>query len=83
MNALTEAIVTIATAIIGVAILAVLVSRNSNTAAVIQAAASGFGNSLDVAISPVTGKAVAPNLAYPSSGFGGSFSPSDINFNFG
>lgn len=65
-----EAVVTIALGIIGVAFLAVLVSRNAQTPAVIQAAASGFGNSLDVAISPVTGKAVAPNLAYPGSSLG-------------
>jgi hypothetical protein len=45
-----------------------LVSKNSNTAGVIQATASGYGNILDVAISPVTGATTAPNLSYPGSG---------------
>lgn len=79
MNAITEMLLTVSMGIIGVAILAVIVSRNSNTAGVIQASASGFGNALDVAISPVTGATVAPNLVYPGgSGIGsvtGGFSP--------
>lgn len=80
MRELIEATVTIALAIVGVAFLAVLVSRNAQTPAVIQAAASGFGNSLDVAISPVTGKAVAPNLSYPGNSFGFT---GNSSFNFG
>jgi hypothetical protein len=83
MSALTEALVTIAVAIVGVAIVAVLVSRNANTAAVIQAGASGFGNALDVAISPVTGNTVQPNLAYPGGSMMGAFTPSAINMNVG
>ena len=71
MNQITETVVTIATAIVGVAILAVIVSRRSNTAGVIQAAASGFGNALNVAVSPVTGGNVGGNLAYPGSMLGG------------
>ena len=71
MDKITEAMVTIGTAIIGVAILAVLVSKNSNTAGVIQALASGFGNSLAVAESPVTNNQVSIDTSYPSSsGFG-------------
>lgn len=50
-----EQIVTILTAIVGVAIIAVLVSRNSQTATVIGAAGSAFSNALGVAVSPVTG----------------------------
>lgn len=69
MNQITETVVTVATAIIGVAILAVLVSRRSNTAGVIQAAASGFGNVLGVAVSPI-GSAPSLNLNYPG-GLGG------------
>lgn len=72
-NSTTEAIVTIATAITGVAILAVLVSKKSNTAAVIQAAGSAFGNSLAVAVSPVTGANTPIDLSYPNSGGLGSF----------
>lgn len=48
-------IVTIATAIIGVAILAVLVSRNSQTPAVIKSAGQAFSGALGVALSPVSG----------------------------
>lgn len=52
---LMTSVVTVVTAIIGVAILAVLVSRNSNTSGVINAAASGFATDLSAALSPVTG----------------------------
>lgn len=54
-EALINSIVTVATAIIGVAILAVLVSKNSNTTGVIQAGGNAFGNALGVALSPVSG----------------------------
>lgn len=81
MDKLTEATVQVFLAIIGVAILAVLVSKKSNTTGVIQAVASGFGNSLGVAISPVTGSNVHIDTSYPggsllgtgSGGFDGSF----------
>lgn len=55
MNKLTEAVVTIATAIVGVAILAVLVSQKSNTPAVLQAAGGAFSSALGAATGPVTG----------------------------
>ncbi len=71
MGNITETVATIGVAILGVAILALIVSRNSNAAGVIQAAASGFGNVLGVAISPVTGANVSPNLSYPGAGLGG------------
>lgn len=71
MSSGIEAVVTIATAIIGVAILAVLVSQKSNTTNVIQAFGSAFSNALGIAEAPVTGASYTPNLAYPSSsGFG-------------
>jgi hypothetical protein len=41
--------------IIGVAVLAVVVSRNSNTAGVVTATGNAFSQSLGVAVSPVTG----------------------------
>ena len=66
MNATTEAVVTVASLIIGVAILSVLVSPNARTSNVIQAAASGFSNSLATAMSPVTGARVTINNSYPS-----------------
>lgn len=52
---LFSSIVTIAVAIVGVAILAVLVSRNSNTAGVINAGGNAFSRALSVAVSPVAG----------------------------
>jgi hypothetical protein len=48
-------IVTIITAIIGVAMVAVLVSKNANTTGVISSSTSGLGYLLGVAVSPVTG----------------------------
>jgi len=68
MNAFWETIVTVASGIIGLAIVAVLVSRRSQTPAVIQSAASGFANSLGVAASPVTGLGYNINTSYPGSG---------------
>lgn len=72
MDKITEGIITVFTLIIGVAILSVLVSPKAKTSEVIQATASGFGNDLAVAESPVTGSPTNINLSYPSSGmFGG------------
>lgn len=55
MNQLTEALVTIGTAIVGVAILAVLVSRNAQTPSVLSAAGKAFATALGAATAPVTG----------------------------
>jgi PRD1 phage membrane DNA delivery len=52
---LFDSVVTILLAIVGVAILAVLVSKNAQTPQVISAAASGFSKDLGAALSPVTG----------------------------
>lgn len=52
---LIESLTTIAVAIIGIAIIAVLVSKQANTSGVIQAAGSAFGNDITAAVSPVTG----------------------------
>lgn len=57
--------------IIAVALTAVIVSRKSQTPAVIQASGSAFGNSLAVAEAPVTGAQTRIDLSYPnSSGLG-------------
>ena len=72
-NTVTEMIVTIVLAIVGLAIVSVLVSGKSNTIGVVQSAASGLANNLNVAESPVTGVQVSPVLSYPNSlgmGFG-------------
>jgi len=55
MNSAGEQVVTIAVAIVGVAILAVIVSKNSNTAQVIKSAGDAFSGALGVAVSPITG----------------------------
>lgn len=82
MNPLAESATTIAVAIVGVALLAVFVSKNSNTANIIQNIGSAFGSSLATATGPVTGDTTAPNYAYAgqSTAFGGSrgFSPSSF-----
>lgn len=72
MNPLIEGLVTIAGLVVGLGMVSVLVSKNANTSGVIQAGASGFGNVLGVAESPVTGANISFSLPYPSSNsFGG------------
>lgn len=70
MGQLTETILAIATAIVGVAILSVLVSNRSQTANVLGAAGSAFANALSAATAPVTGRAATPNVNGPGSGGG-------------
>lgn len=55
MSELTNALVTVAVAIVGVAILAVLVSRNSQTPQVVSSLGQSFAQALNAATSPVTG----------------------------
>lgn len=57
-----DRIVTIAVAIVGVATLAVLVSRNANTAGVISSAGRAFSESLRAATGPVTGGVGVPGF---------------------
>jgi PRD1 phage membrane DNA delivery len=45
-------------AVIGVAIVAVLVSNNANTASVLTSAGTGFASILNAATSPVTGSGI-------------------------
>ncbi len=52
---IVSGIVTIATAIVGVAIIAVLVSNRAQTAGVIGAGGGAFAQDLAAAVSPVTG----------------------------
>lgn len=72
MHPAIEAIVTVFTAIIGVAILSIIVSPKAKTSQVIQAAASGFSNSLATAMTPVTGYPMNINTSYPDQGGFGS-----------
>jgi len=67
MNGLIEAATTIALAVVGLAIVSVLVSKNANTTGVIQASASGLANNLGVAESPVTGAHISYSTGYPAS----------------
>jgi len=55
MDQIINSVTTILAAVIGVAILSVIVSKNSNTSGVINAGASGFSSILSTAESPVTG----------------------------
>jgi hypothetical protein len=55
MDNITEAVVSILTLIVGAAILALIVSKNSNTVAVIGAGGNAFSNMLATAMGPVTG----------------------------
>jgi hypothetical protein len=75
MNSIWSGIVTILVAIIGVAIVAVLVSKNANTSGVIKSGGSAFAQMLGAAEAPVTGGAMGGSmgLSMPSiaSPFGG------------
>lgn len=70
----------IATAFIGLAIIAVLVSRQAQTPQVIQAASTGFGSIISAAVAPVAGGSsgvfnqnnlFGSNGGFPSYGIGG------------
>lgn len=71
MGNFLEGIFSIVMAIITLALIATLVSRNARTPEVAQSFFSGIGNSIAVAQSPVSGAAVAINLGYPGADFGG------------
>jgi hypothetical protein len=55
MGKIGEQVSVVFIAIIGVATLAVILSKNANTTGVIQAASQGFSQSLAAALSPITG----------------------------
>lgn len=57
-----EPVVTILAGIVGLAIIAVLVSQKSNTSGVFAAAGGAFANAVSAAVSPVTGSSAAPNV---------------------
>lgn len=56
MNKLITETTGILALVIGVAILAVIVSRNANTVGVIKAAGDAFSGALSAATAPVTGR---------------------------
>jgi PRD1 phage membrane DNA delivery len=67
---LVSSVVTVSVAIVGLAIIATLVSKNANTAQIIGAGGSSFTQALTAAVSPVTGSA-GLNVAgtYGSAGY--------------
>lgn len=68
MDQLVNGVVSVALAIVGVALLAVLVSRNAQTANVIGASGGAFSGGLLAAEAPVLGGGVnLPNLINPQS----------------
>jgi hypothetical protein len=64
MHDALSGIITIASAIIGVAILAVLVSNRAQTSQVLGAAGNAFGYDLAMAVSPVTGQTPSAPMSY-------------------
>jgi membrane DNA delivery protein len=75
-DSLVTSIVTVLTAIIGVAIIAVLVSRQAQTANVLNAGGTAFSRVLGTALSPVTGGGVLGSVGNLLGGTG-----IGINFN--
>jgi hypothetical protein len=80
MHPILEAVTTVLIAIVGVAVIALIISPKAKTSEVIQSTASGFGNSLAVAMTPVTGENVDINTDYPTSGGFGGFSSGKYSF---
>lgn len=74
-----DMLLSIFTVAAGVAIVALVVSRKSNAAGVIQAWFSGNSNLLGVATSPVTGAKVNINTSYPSQSPFGDLGNSFLN----
>lgn len=73
MTTFWEAIATLIAGAVTIAIVATVMSRNSQAPAVIQSAASGVGNIFGVAEAPVTGASYSPVLSYPGTDFTGAF----------
>lgn len=64
MNEIMHDVTGVAMAIIGVAILAVIVSNNSNTSNVIKAASGGFGSVLSVAMGGASNSSSMGGVGY-------------------
>lgn len=62
MNNVSEPVVTVLAGLIGLAMVAVLVSRNAQTGNVIGAIGGAFSNAVSAATAPVTGNSAAPNV---------------------
>jgi PRD1 phage membrane DNA delivery len=66
---LVSSVVTVSVAIVGLAIIATLVSKNANTAQIIGAGGSSFSQALTAAVSPVTGGGLNVAGTYNTSGY--------------
>lgn len=71
MDEALKDITSVALAIVGLGVLAVLVSRNANTSGVINSASSAYNTGLATAAGPVTGYSPGPPI-YANS-LGGNF----------
>jgi hypothetical protein len=72
---LISSVVTVLTAIVGVAIIAVLVSNKAQTGSILTAGGNAFATDLEAATAPVTGS----NPSVSSTGFGSFGAPSPIS----
>lgn len=63
MGKIGEQVTVVLLAIVGVAVLAVILSKNSNTTGVVSATGSGFAQALSAALSPITGTGLASGTA--------------------
>lgn len=70
MDNLLNGVVSVAIAIVGVALLAVLVSKNAQTPQVISAAGTAFSGGLAAATGPVTGLGIGGSIGNESYGPG-------------
>lgn len=59
----------VALAIIGVATLAVILSKNANTSGVISAGGSALAQDIGAAVSPITGASTTSGLSAPAPAF--------------
>ena len=66
MSNVLEPVVTISLAIVGVAMVAVLVSRNANTSGVLKAYGQTFASMIGAATAPVSGGGLTPALGMPT-----------------
>lgn len=73
MDNLVNGAVSIAIAIVGVALLATLVSRNAQTPAVITSAGNAFAEALNAATGPVSGASWGGYVGGGASPFGSGF----------
>lgn len=72
MDKIGGGILAIVSAVVGLAIVAVIVSKNAQTPTVISSAGSALANVIGAAVSPVTGSSSTSNLFGSISGIGGS-----------